>query len=181
MTLLGRHSWEDTLGKTLLGRHSWEDTLGRHSWKDTLTLPFSSLVQKCQIFHGIGTFSPLDAALTMRLAENSRLHTSKVLRLPRKMKMEVSKVLRLSRKFATLSFCEPFKSIALVTQNDVRHVLQTQDNVTKSHACHAKHHFQIPRTGQKKVLQLFVLARGRHHTTIASRLDTSKAQNEHFV
>jgi hypothetical protein len=44
------------------------------------------------------TFSPLDAALTVRFAKITQHGTSKVLRLPRKMTMEVCKVLRLPRK-----------------------------------------------------------------------------------
>jgi len=40
----------------------------------------------------------LDAALTMRFAQNTQHDTSKVLPLPRKMTMEVSKVLHLPRK-----------------------------------------------------------------------------------
>ena len=107
MAFLERHSWEDTLGKTLLGDTLGVTLLGRHSWETLLgdtpdmTLPFSSLVQKCHTFQGVCAFSPLDAALTMRFAENSHLHTSKVLRLPHKMKMDFSKVLCLPRKFAT--------------------------------------------------------------------------------
>ena len=42
--------------------------------------------------------SPVDAALPMRFAKNTRHDTSKVLRLPRKMTMDTSKVLRLPQK-----------------------------------------------------------------------------------
>ena len=44
------------------------------------------------------TLSPLDAALTMRFAENTQRDTSEVLRVLPKMMMEVSKVPRLPQK-----------------------------------------------------------------------------------
>ena len=44
------------------------------------------------------TLPPLDAAVTVRFAENTQHDTSEVLRLPLKTKMEVTKVLRLPRK-----------------------------------------------------------------------------------
>ena len=59
---------------------------------------FSSHLTKCNACHGICTFSPLDAALTMGFAKITPHDTSKVLRLPRKMTMDMSKVLRLPRK-----------------------------------------------------------------------------------
>ena len=59
---------------------------------------FSSPLTKRHACNGICTLSPLDAALTMRFAQNTQHDTSKVLPLPRKMTMEVSKVLHLPRK-----------------------------------------------------------------------------------
>ena len=144
---------------TLLGRHSWETLLGD---APDMTLPFSSLVQKCYTFQGICTFLPLDAALTMRFAENSHLHTSKVLRLPRKMKMEVSKVLRLPRKFAT-HLLRAFQKYC---------PWQTQDNVTKSHACHAKTPFPHPlKRTQKTSFAAFPIGTGTppHNHSIKTR------------
>ena len=65
--------------------------------------------------------SPVDTALPMRFAKNTRHDTSKVLRLPRKMTMDTSKVLRLPRKLPRI-FWKRRKSIAPATQNDFRHV-----------------------------------------------------------
>ena len=70
--------------------------------------------------HVICTLSLHDAALTMRFAENTQQHTSKVLRLPRKM---TSKVLRLPRKMQ-LIFLNRRKSIAPAAQNDFLHVMK---------------------------------------------------------
>ena len=72
-------------------------------------------------YHGIRTLSPPDAALTLRVAKNTQHDTSKVLRLPRQMTMDTSKVLRLPRKLQRI-FWKRWKSIALATQNDFRHV-----------------------------------------------------------
>ena len=196
-TLLAWHSWEDTLGRTLLGRRSWEtllawhsskDTLGmtllgRHSWGTLLTWHFhfhhlsknATLSKEFARFHHLTQPWQCDSHkshISTRLKCCS-CHAKWYRRCPKCCACHES---------LQLIFCEPFKSIAPVTQNNVRHVLQTQDNVTKSLACHAKHDFHILWNGQKRqVLQLSLLARGRHHTTIASSLDTSKAQNEHFV
>ena len=59
-------------------------------------------------------------ALTVKFAKNTQHDTSKVLRLPREVNMNTSKVLRLPRKME-LIFWKPCKSIAPVTQNDLRH------------------------------------------------------------
>ena len=85
--------------------------------------------------------SPLDAALTMRLAKKTRNTT----RLkccachanPRKMTMDTSKVLHLPRKLQRI-FWKRRKTIAPATQNDFRHVTETRLTVTKCHVCHAK-------------------------------------------
>ena len=97
---------------------------------------FSAHLTKCNARNAICTLSPLDAALTMRLAKNTQRDTSKVL-LPRKTTMEVAKVLRLPRKLERI-FWKRRKSIALATQNDFWHVMKTCWIVTKCHACHAK-------------------------------------------
>ena len=77
------------------------------------------------------------------IRKNTQHDTSKVLRLPREVNMNTSKVLRLPRKME-LIFWKPCKSIAPVTQNDLRHSCrQTCENVTKCHACHAKRHCNI--------------------------------------
>ena len=82
---------------------------------------FSAHVTKCHACYGNCTLSPLDAALPMRFAKNTRHDTSKVLRLPRKMTMDTSKVLRLPRKLQRISW-KRRKSIAPATRNDFRHV-----------------------------------------------------------
>ena len=84
---------------------------------------FSWHVTKCHACHGIGTLSPLRAALTMWFAKNMQHDTSKVLPMPRKMKSEMSKVLRLPRKMQHI-FWKYRKSIAPATQNDFWCVLK---------------------------------------------------------
>ena len=170
-TLVAWHSWKDPLRKTLLTWHSWEDTPGRHSCGTLLTWHFH--------FHHLSK----NATLSSKFARFLTTWCSSDNAIRRKLTSPSTRPKCCAcQESLQRIFCEPFKSIAPVTQNDVRHVLQTRYNVTKSHVCHAKHNFHIMCNGQKRqVSQLSLLARRHHHTTIASRLDMSKAQNEHFV
>ena len=89
--------------------------------------------------HAICTLSPLHTALTMRFTKDTQHDSSKMLHLPRKMKMDTFNILRQPRKMQ-LIFWKRCKSIAPVTENDFRHHLQTCENVTTGHTCHAKRH-----------------------------------------
>ena len=112
----------------------------------------------------------------MRFAENSHLHMSKVLRLPRKMKMESPECCACHESLQ-LIFCEPFRSIAPVTQNDVRHVWRHRTMSRSPTLATQKHHFQILWNGHKKtVLQLSLLLRAAQTLQFAKNTqhDTSK-------
>ena len=70
-----------------------------------------------------------------------------------------------------LTHVECHKVLRLPRKTTWAHLLTRRNNVTKSLVCHPKNDFHILWNGQKRqVLQLSLLARGRHHTTIASRL-----------
>ena len=85
---------------------------------------FSALT-KCHARHAICTLSPLDAALTMRFAENTQHDTSKVLRLPREMTMEVAKVLRHNSSSENVAkvLCLPHKSFDTLRNRSECHEL----------------------------------------------------------
>ena len=102
---------------------------------------FSSHLTKRHACHGICTLSeplsPLDAALTMRFAQNTQQHdTSKVLRLPRTMTRITSKVLAVTKTGAHLLKTSQ-KYCACHTKR-LSNGYETRLNVTKCHTCHAK-------------------------------------------
>ena len=88
--------------------------------KETLTISHAC--------HGICTLSPLDAALTT--VQNTQHDTSKVQRLPCKIKMDTSKVLHKNEVIFWRRCSCHTKPLSTLHQ--------TQENVTKCHACHAK-------------------------------------------
>ena len=94
---------------------------------------FSSHLTKYHDCHGICTVSPLDVALTLRLAKNTQLDTSE------DMTMRVSKVLRVPRNMQPI-LRKRCKSIAAATQNNFRHVR----NMKKCH--------RVPRLPRKTKL-----------------------------
>ena len=133
---------------------------------------FSAHLTKCHAHHAICTLSPLDAALTMRFAQNTQHDTSKVLRLPCEMTMEVAKVPRLPRTMflkLTQKYCACHTK-RLPTR------YETCWTVTKCYACHAKRGYAALETSKS---DRFSRTRHRHgHTgppqTVADGCERSR-------
>ena len=137
-------------------------------------LPLPRTMIRSYACRAICTLSPLDAALTMQFAKTHNTTRLKCCACHAKWTWTRPKCCTCHEKWKSSS-----ENLAKVTgaQNDFRHHLQTRENVTKSHACHAKRWNLFGNQPFEK--QRFCSFPHRHGD--ATRRDMLEPRNEHFV